>query len=263
MIEVQNGHPDIALVNPEVLLVIPCFRESGRVGSYLEELCPLLDEAGGIRLLLVEDGGGSVEAQKLDELLVVIRKRHSSVLPVHHVAHNIGKGGAVYEGWAHAGKAGWVAFVDADGSCPAEEVIRMVTLARTEENPRRAYFASRISAPEKKVTRLWHRRIMGRIFAMLTALLLHVRVRDTQCGLKLVPRLAFEKIRKYLAVNTYAFDVDLLVLLLDHGTEVIEVPIDWHEVGGGKIHLLSDSARMFLDLLLIKRRRAMRKNSPP
>lgn len=263
MIEFQKGQSEVTRVNPEVFLVIPCFRESGRVGSFLEELCPLLDATGGIQLLLVEDGGGPDEAKKLDELVAIFRKQYSSVLPVHHVIHNIGKGGAVYEGWAHAGKAGWVAFVDADGSCPAEEVIRLVTLARTEETPRRAYFASRIPNPEKKVTRLWHRRIMGRIFATLTAFLLHVRVRDTQCGLKLVPSLAFQRIRKYLAVNTYAFDVDLLVLLLDHGTEVVEVPINWHEVGGGKIHLLSDSARMFLDLLLIKHRRAIRKNSPP
>lgn len=261
MIESQKGQTTVTRLNPEVLLVIPCYWESNRARPFLEELCPLLETAGGVQLLLVEDGGGPEEARKLDELVAPYMDRHPFVLPVHHVASNIGKGGAVYEGWSRAGEAGWVAFVDADGSCPAQEVVRMVNMARLEDNLARAYFASRIPAPGKKVTRLWHRHMMGRIFATLTKFLLKTGVHDTQCGLKVVSRLMFERVRCHLAVNSFAFDVDLLVLLLDQGTDVIEVPIDWNEVGCGKIKLLSDSTRMFLDLLLIKRRRAKRRKA--
>ncbi len=253
MIEFQQEQSEVTKVNREVFLVIPCFRESGRVGSFLKELCPLLDATGGIQLLLVEDGGGSDEAQKLDGLVAVFRERHPFVLPVHHVASNIGKGGAVYEGWSRAGKSSWVAFVDADGSCPAKEVVRLVNLARMEDNPARAYFASRAPAHGKKVTRLWHRRMMGRIFASLTSFMLRVSVRDTQCGLKLLPNEMFMRVHPRLSIFRHAFDAELLLALIGAGADVIEFHIDWHETLGGKISLLTDPWRMFLDILRIQR----------
>jgi dolichyl-phosphate beta-glucosyltransferase len=38
---------------------------------------------------------------------------------------------------------------------------------------------------------------------------------------------------------------------VDTEYKVREVPINWHEVGGGKVHLLRDSWRMFRDVLKI------------
>jgi hypothetical protein len=90
--------------------------------------------------------------------------------------------------------------------------------------------------------------------------MLDIPVYDSQCGLKLVPRTAFEKIAPALEVKGFAFDVELMTTLLDSGCEVVEVPVDWHETPGGKVRLLRDSWRMALDVWRIRRSRQARRH---
>jgi hypothetical protein len=105
------------------------------------------------------------------------------------------------------------------------------------------------------VNRQFKRHLLGRIYATLVSESLNIPIYDSQCGLKLIPTPAFRTIQNKLSILGFAFDVDLLVQLLDHGTPVIEVPIDWHEEPGGKVHLLRDSWRMAKDVLQIRHHR--------
>jgi hypothetical protein len=94
------------------------------------------------------------------------------------------------------------------------------------------------------------------VYASLVSELLDIPVYDSQCGLKLVPRLCFQAVQARLKIHGFAFDVELLVALLDSGCAVHEVPISWHEIQGGKVHLLRDPVRMARDVLKIKAARA-------
>lgn len=118
-----------------------------------------------------------------------------------------------------------------------------------------ALFASRIKMLGRIVNRQLKRHLLGRIYATLVSESLNIPIYDSQCGLKIVPAPAFRAIQDQLSILGFAFDVDLLVHLLDHGTPVIEVPVDWHEESGGKVHLLRDSWRMAKDVLQIRRHR--------
>lgn len=242
--------------NHEVLLVIPCFRESGRLGPFLEELCQKLSLLDGVRVRVVEDGSGAEEEKLMAALVAKFREKYPFIMPVHHLDQNVGKGGAIYAGWSLEEEARWLAFVDADGSCGADEVIRMIRLARSEDAPARAYFASRVKMLGTRIHRLWYRHVMGRIYATLVETMLHSPAYDTQCGLKLVPRQAFAQIREKLVLRGYAFDVELMVALQCAGTDVVEVPISWHEVPGGKINLVREPWRMLRDVLRVRARRA-------
>ena len=239
----------------DVLLVIPCFRESGRLGTFLEPLCREVERVRGVSVLVVDDGSGTEEESRTRTLVDEIRARHAHVKPMLALPENLGKGGTVYAGWCqHVGER-WLMFVDADGSVPASEVARIITLARAEDHVMRAYFASRVRMLGRKVERVWHRDVMGHIFHGLVNLMLGLHAHDTQCGCKLVPAAAFEKARDSLTLTGFAFDLDLLLALQESGCEVVEVPVDWHEVPGGKIHLLRDSARMLGDVMAIRRAR--------
>lgn len=239
-------------MNDRLLLVIPCFRESTRVGPFLDSLCALLTEQDGVSLLVVDDGSGADEAARLRALVDARREAHSFLRPLLELPVNVGKGGAVYAGWAaHQGEP-WLAFADADGSVSAKEILRIATLARSGAS---SVFASRVRMLGRSVERLWHRHLIGRIFASLVSSMLQVPVYDSQCGFKIVPRDAFEHVKENLVVRRYAFDVELLVALLGAGTDVLESPVDWHEVAGAKIRLVRDSCRMFRDLRLIRRRK--------
>ena len=89
--------------------------------------------------------------------------------------------------------------------------------------------------------------------------MLNIPVYDSQCGLKLVPRTAYERIANRLSIHGFAFDVDLMVALLDSDCRIEEVPIDWHEVPGGKVRLLHDSWVMARNVMHIRAGRAARK----
>lgn len=241
--------------NPrEVLLVIPCFQESRRITSFLPELCGTLSNVGDVRILVVEDGGGTDEQIRMSRLITEWRERFNFLQPPLLLADNLGKGGAVYAGWKTNETSAWLAFVDADGSVPPREVARVIEMARNEGEPPHALFASRVKMLGRKIERLFKRHLLGRIYATLVSELLDIPVYDSQCGLKLVPAAAFDRVKPLLSVTGFAFDAELLLALQRTGTEVIEVPIDWHETPGGKIRLVRDALLMARDIFEIRAR---------
>lgn len=233
-----------------VHIVIPCYHESGRLGPFLTELCTVTAALGGVTIRVVEDGSDAAEAERMRTLLVPLQAQHSHLLEPLFLPKNRGKGGAVYSGWALEKEADWLAFVDADGSCSAQEVAKLIHLARSQpqDRPHTALFASRLGQFGSQVQRELKRRLMGHIFATLVSLLLGIRVQDSQCGLKLLPRLAYERAAPRLRIHGFAFDVDLLAALHDTDCAFQEVPIEWHEVPGGHVHILRDSWRMARDV---------------
>ncbi len=240
-------------MSESVLLVIPCFRESGRIGPFLASLRKELGNDEGVTVLVVEDGGGQEEQEKMRILVEQESAQWLALRPLMALDENVGKGGAVYAGWAAMADHRWLAFVDADGSCPAYEVKRLIAQARTQ--PLVALFASRVCMLGKHIRRDFHRHLIGRVYATIVSEILRIPVYDSQCGLKVLPTASFEKIRPLAHVPGFAFDVELLCLLLDSGRPVQEVPIDWHETPGGKVRLIHDSLRMFRDVFAIRQRR--------
>ncbi len=227
-----------------------------------------MEAIGGVRVLVVDDGSGEAEAAALRKVVNELRPDYPCLLPLLELPENQGKGGAVRAGWlAAAPEAEWLGFVDADGSCSAAETTKLIQLARkyrealpyfnlpVSDRPP-ALIASRIKILGRRVERQLKRHLLGRIYATLTSTLLNIPVYDSQCGLKLLPRSAFEAVTDRLQVSGFAFDAELIASLLDQGTPVLEIPIDWHEVAGGKVRLLRDSWRMARDIWRIRQRRA-------
>ena len=237
-----------------VHLVIPCFQESSRVGPFIEDLKRVFAGDEGLRILLVDDGSPAEEQKRFLEVVDPLIKDGQLFLPPLILPDNIGKGGAIYAGWATSDTADWLAFVDADGSCSAQETKRLIEIARQQSEPI-SIFASRVKMLGHHVERHFKRHLVGRVYATLVSELLNIEVYDSQCGLKIIHGAAYREIAKRLTIEGFAFDVDLLVHLLDAGHKIKEEPIDWHDTPGGKIRLLRDSWRMFRDVLKIRRNR--------
>ena len=90
---------------PSVHLVVPCFRESARIGSFLPDLCREMTALGAVRVLVVEDGSDAGEAERMQRIVDNLRAEFSCLLPLKSLPENLGKGGAVYAGWREHGGA--------------------------------------------------------------------------------------------------------------------------------------------------------------
>ena len=144
--------------------------------------------------------------------------------------------------------------LDADGSIPPYEVLRVLSLLQ-EENAPDGFFASRCKILGRTVHRSWLRHVCGRVFATLVATATGIPVYDSQCGFKLIKRDAYEAISSRLREKRFAFDVELLVALRRSGAKVIEVPIDWCDVPGSKLHFVRDTAQMLAAVIGMRMRR--------
>jgi dolichyl-phosphate beta-glucosyltransferase len=245
---------------PKIHLIIPCYQESKRLPPFLHELSLVVTElkphAEMLEIQVVDDGSGVHEAAALKQLLKQKAALFPCLKPGLFLQQNQGKGGAIKAGWNQqlADDVEWLGFVDADGACPATEVLRLSQMCLERGPAAGALIASRVKMLGRRIERLWQRHVLGRIFATGVAELLRVPTYDTQCGLKLIPRAAYEKIKSDLTLDGYAFDVELILALLRSGCPVTEVPIDWSEKPGGKVNLLRDSCQMALDVLRLWKR---------
>lgn len=237
-------------------LVIPCLNESGRLGPFLEELTSVFQGHPIASIQVVDDGSGPDEQRMVEGILAPLRQRYSFVLPLQILPLNLGKGGAVREGWKKHGGAAWLAFADADGSCRPAEILRLMKSVLGAGEKRKAWFACRVRMLGRSIRRDWHRHAIGRVYATLVSLLLDIPVYDSQCGLKIVGRGIYEDIEPLLKIQGFAFDIELLAALWDSAVPVEEVPIDWQEKAGGKVRLVRDSWRMFKDTVEVRKRRS-------
>ena len=78
------------------------------------------------------------------------------------------------------------------------------------------------------------------------------QIKDTQCGFKLLTRKACCKIIPKMHVEGWIFDIELLLLAMRMQIPVAEIPVTWHEVGGTKLNILTDSIQMLIHLLMIR-----------
>jgi dolichyl-phosphate beta-glucosyltransferase len=159
-----------------------------------------------------------------------------------------------------------VLFLDADGSSAIEDEVR---LRRAIADGADIAIGSRASSSKGKNIRYmqgpywavsspidgtsWiirpHRWLLGRVFASFTESLLGLGIHDTQCGFKMMRGECARALFSRLRTEGFAFDVEVLNLAKRSGLSIAEIPIDWHDVSGGKLSLLRDPVVMFVDLL--------------
>jgi glycosyltransferase involved in cell wall biosynthesis len=224
------------------------------LGPFLKNLCTGLP--GHYEVLVSDDGSLESERQALRSVVSAAQARVGDGGPVIRdplfTQKNTGKGGAVLRGWDAAVEADVLAFADADGAVGLDEILRAEAFFRSGKFD--ALFANRVKMLGRTVERSLKRHFAGRVFATLVSNVAQVPAYDTQCGLKLVRRAAFEKIRPYQETLGFAFDVEFCLLLLKFGFRVIEFPVDWRDVPGSKVNLLRDSWRMAREVFRIRRR---------
>ena len=218
---------------PATLLVIPCYCERERLPRFLPGLCEALRDEAGLRIRVVDDGSSPDQQAWLVEYVNRLRVEFPLLDAAQLNPVNLGKGGAIYSGWDHPMGAVALAFADADGAVPAEEIARL--LCQSGGSPDKALYAVRTGTSGTRVIRRLHRRLAGAVFRWLVRRLFGFPVPDTQCGFKVIPAPPFAAFRPALQEMRFTFDVELTWHLLRRGVAIAAVPINWTESPGSRL----------------------------
>ena len=238
----------------QITLVIPSYCESERLPNYLGILAGTIPR--DMKLIIVDDGSPE---QEFLSMQTKIAKYLSHQVELMRYEKNKGKGGAIEFGLENA-KTPWLGFLDADGSIPAHEVNRLWSLAK-EENRIELLMSSRKPAPAYTVVQDPVRKILRKIFVSYLRLLFRSQIHDSQCGYKIFSRNFYQESKEHLMDKGWLWDTELVILAQTFGKKILEIPIDWSEKRGSKMHVCTDSIRMLRGLWRFKKKSQMLKRN--
>ncbi|KAJ0388360.1 hypothetical protein COL922a_000623 [Colletotrichum nupharicola] len=227
----------------------------------------------GYEIIIVDDGSRD---STVDVCLEFAHKNGlHDVLRVIKLERNRGKGGAVTHGFRHA-RGDYVLLADADGATKFSDLGRLIQGCEevVDGSHRGVAIGSRahLVGSEAVVKRSALRNFLMRSFHLVLMILTPPatsRLRDTQCGFKLFTRAALPHIVPYMHTEGWIFDIEMLLLAesappapvigedgsvigTSPGIHVAEVPVDWHEVPGSKLSVISDSIKMAIGLAVLR-----------
>jgi hypothetical protein len=225
----------------ELTVVVPAFNEAGRLPEGMRRFDTAVAE-GAIdveetELLLVDDGSSDETVSTATKLLAPFPHHRVISLPV-----NRGKGAAVRAGVGAArGRA--IAYMDADMAIDP----RAVPLLLDGLSDHDIAVGSRALRDSMVETTYVARSLMGHVFNRLVTAGTGLGLRDTQCGFKALRAPVARLLFGLVAIDRFAFDVELLLRAHRLGLAITEAPVQWKHVIGSTIHPLNDSVTMVAD----------------
>jgi glycosyltransferase involved in cell wall biosynthesis len=210
-----------------VAAVIPSWNESGRIGTVVAGVRPLVDE-----VIVVDDGsedGTSREAAQAGAVVL----RHE---------RNRGKGWAVRTGLAHVlvGEFTHVLLLDGDGQHRPADVPRL--LAAGEDDRVDLVVGARALRKDVMPRARYYSNLLG---SWALSRFVGTPVRDTQSGFRLVRCDRLRGLR--LSARGYEIETEMLIRLRQRGARVVSVPIETvYGAGPSKLRPVRDTTRTCL-----------------
>jgi glycosyltransferase involved in cell wall biosynthesis len=234
------------MTEPSLLLLIPAYNEERRIEPVLRDYAQYFRDqySGKFQLVVVLNGCR-------DDTAGVVRRVAQAfpTISTLEFAAPIGKGGALIEGLKLAPQADVIGYVDADGATPPPAFHALVRRINEAD----CVIGSRwLPGAVLHVEQTSRRQFASRVFHWIVELLFRMRIRDTQCGAKVMRRAAVEKVHSALRIADMAFDINLLYSLHREGFRILEVPTEWTDKIGSKVTLFRTSLVMFLSAVRIR-----------
>jgi dolichyl-phosphate beta-glucosyltransferase len=226
-------------------LVIPAYNEEARLPALLDAL----SRAGGpveragmtlLETIVVDDGSGD-DTREMLRLAAAEDPRLKSVLDFDR---NRGKGAAFAAGVQRAA-GDYVLLADADLSTPIEELPKLTAAIDAGADIAIGSRAIEGAVVERGPV---HRKLLGAAFNRTVRGLTGLRLRDTQCGFKLIRT---KDARRLLAGQTcpgFSFDVELLMRADRAGLRIVEVPVLYLHDTRSRVRVVSASLEMLRDV---------------
>ena len=222
----------------DISLVIPVYNQAKNVIQTLDRIKKIMNLTKlRYELIVVNDGSTDNTLQLLQR-----EEETDSRVKLFSYDKNEGKGYAVRIGIMNSkGKA--VVFIDGDSDISVESIVGFIAALRSWDIiiASKAHPLSRVNTPLS-------RRILSKGFNYLVRLMLGLKFRDTQSGMKAGNGHVLRVLFKFMTVRRYAFDVELIAIAHAMKLRIKEMPIELNIDSGFNI---AEILVMFKDLLAI------------
>jgi glycosyltransferase involved in cell wall biosynthesis len=200
-------------LNNTFTIIIPAYNEEKRIKPVLHEICAYISSNNLPWNVIV-----SIDGNDATEIVVKNFANNYPFLSYLKGSERSGKGAAIKRA-IYAATGEFILLMDADSSISLDSLLSSLDLIGRFD----VIIFDRYSDAENKIP--FTRRFASRGFNVLVRGILRIRVKDTQCGYKIIKTSYARKAFNNVSVSNAFFDVALLYYLKKQGASIIEVPI--------------------------------------
>lgn len=206
---------------PELSVFFPAYNEEENLETTVKNAQKVLEKiAKRWEIIIVDDGSLDQTPQIADKLA-----EHKNISVIHHLP-NRGYGAAFKSGLYEA-KYNWIAFTDSDGQFDFSEIINFVKKGdKTNADIVVGYYKKR--QVKKSII------ITSKMWEWLVYLLFGLRVRDIDCGFKLISKKVVDSIPRLQSERGAFISSEFLVKAKKAGFKIVEIPVTHYPRAGGQ-----------------------------
>lgn len=218
---------------PYISLVIPAYNEGRRIYDSLLTIQEYIDQQPyDAEILLVDDGS-------TDDTVAVAKAALKGYHGFRVLSYNgnMGKGFALQKGMLSS-KGKFIFFMDADLSTPINEMEPF--LRQLEQGSDIVIGTRKTDDAIVEKRQPYIRETLGRVFTLITNMLLVNNISDITCGFKgFNKKVVYNLFGRQLIYN-WSFDAEILFLAQKLQYKIQELPVTWYDSEGSKVRLSRD-----------------------
>jgi glycosyltransferase involved in cell wall biosynthesis len=204
-------------------LFLPCYNEEANLESTVNKTIPILTKiAKDWELIIVNDGS----KDKTGDIALKLQKTYPQNIKI--VTHLQNRGyGASFKSGFYSARYDWISFIDADGQFDFNDIKKLLAVQKkTEADLVIGYYLGRKVSP----VRIWG----TKLWQLAVFLLFGLKVRDIDCGFKLVKKIVIDTIPRLEAERGPFISSEFLIKAKKAGFKIVEVGVSHYPRTGGQ-----------------------------
>lgn len=216
----------------------PTYNEEANIKTTVAKAIRVLERIASVwEIIIVNDGSKDQTPQIVAELAKDDRR-------IKVVTHDPNRGyGAAFKSGLYNSRYNWIAFTDSDGQFDFSEITKFIeTQKRTGADLVIGYYLDRkVSFGKKLTSKMWE---------LLVFLLFGLKVRDIDCGFKLISKNVVDKIPRLESERGAFISSEFLIKAKKAGFKIVEIGVTHfpRKQGEGTGRKLDVILKSFVDL---------------